>query len=127
MWTIPLPCGELDLEDSEILRVTRSDGRLMIEFDRARVWNEGASTRIEGVEIHLEGVAGEDIEADAGEQYSSVGPGIEVPLNSVAVVEYSPGVLELQGYKNRVPWYVWRIHAAGISVRWGEVSYAAAI
>jgi hypothetical protein len=127
MWAIPLPCGELDLEDSEILRVMRSDGRVVIEFDRSRLWNEGASTNIEGVEIHLEGVTGEDIEADAEELRPSGDSNREVPLNLIEVVEYSPGVLELQGYKNRVPWYVWRIHAAGISVRWGEVSYAAAI
>jgi hypothetical protein len=114
-WCLRTTLGDFDLEDCKILKVDRSENEIKIKlsFARAMSGTENGSVNYEVISeptLLVQGVVKEEIEGQE--------PDSNFPLDLVEVVKHTDGKLELSGYRNNKPWYVWSIEAKNISITW---------
>jgi hypothetical protein len=113
--------GTIDLEDAKIIGVTRQSDEICIYFQSVRLWqNINDDSRnfksIEKVKIRFI----EIIEEYCSGSDSSPNVDKHQPVDVVEVVTYENKTIELQGFRNRIPWYLWSITAGHISVEYGN-------
>jgi hypothetical protein len=113
--------GTIDLEDAKIIDVTRQIGEICIYFHSVRLWqniddNSRNFKSIEKVKIRLI----EIIEEHCSGSDSSPHVDKHQPVDVVEVVTYKNKTLELQGFRNRTPWYLWSITADHLNVEYGN-------
>ncbi|WP_130432064.1 hypothetical protein [Rivibacter subsaxonicus] len=107
--------GEVDLENARIVQVERSASQVSIYVSSATV--EARPTA--SLTLELLGVTAESAVlhvAGGGEVPLDVGSSLP-PLNLVEVWSEHDGTLELQGYRDREPWVVWRLSAKSIRAK----------
>jgi hypothetical protein len=114
-WCLTTSLGDFDLEDSDILEVERSENEIKIKLSFARAMSGAKDGNVNCEVISeptllVQGVVKEEIEGQ--------GPDKNLPLDHVEVVKHTDGKLELSGYRNNKPWYVWSIEAKSISIAW---------
>ena len=122
MNTIPTDAGQIDLEDSSVSAVSREGDVVVISFDVGRIWIGSESFEVADLDLKLWGVKHEAATFHGPEVVALAVNGASVPLHVVEVVEYSGGVLELQGLRKNEPWCVWRIEGRGATLNWNGKS-----
>ena len=119
---IPTEDGNVDLEDSSVSAVRREGDVVVISFDAGRLWIGAERFDVADLDLELQGVKHEAAIFHGPERVDLTVSGTTVPLHVVEVVEYSSGVLELQGLRNNEPWCVWRIEGSGATLTWNGMS-----
>ena len=114
-WCFTTSLGDFDLEDSDILEVERSVNEIRIKLSSARTMSGAKDGNVNhGVisqpTLLIQGVVKEEVEGQE--------PDNNLPLDHVEVVKHTDGKLELSGYRNNKPWYVWSIEAKSFSITW---------
>jgi hypothetical protein len=122
MNTIPTKDGNVDLEDSSVSAVRREGDVVVISFDAGRLWIGADRFEVADLDVELWGVKREAVTFYGAEAVTLAVNGAAVPLYVVEVVEYSSGVLELQGLRENEPWCVWRIEGSGVTLSWHGMS-----
>ena len=105
----------LDLEDSRVIAIQREPGRLLIQLEQTR------SDQATLITIAASGVSREEAEYYVGHNVTAPHPNPAAPLDYVEFAEQGPDYLELGGYLNSEPWYLWRIAAAEFEIRRSDV------
>lgn len=88
------------LEDCEIIKVFRAMDSIEIEL----IQPSGKK-----VLVRASGVKFEEVTFYDGKSAHREPSDIPIPLNRVEVASLERGLLSLEGYRNSIPWYAWRI------------------
>ena len=123
--TIPTPAGQIDVEDSCVVAVRRTAGTVVISFDSARLCIDQKSSDTGPLSVAILGVSGEHAVFYGPDEVALSVAGDEAPLSVVEVLEYSDGIVELQGMREGKPWCVWRIEGASARLNWDGATHVA--
>lgn len=100
----------VDLDDSRVIQITREPGRIIIEQEQLR----GNATR--RITVTVSGVTREEAAHYIGHNVTAAHPNPDSPLDFVEYAEKGPEHLELAGYLDNEPWFVWRLDATRIDI-----------
>ncbi len=98
-----------ELEDARIIEVDRKDGNVILLLDLY-----GEPMRLE-----LYNVSKEIAEFSGDNNVTLPDPEPEFPLDFIETAKVDADSVTLSGYRRNVPWHVWRIEAASLSIKRG--------
>jgi hypothetical protein len=104
------PANNFDLGDSSITDIQRGSDRLLVKLDQRR---NGYSKHIT---IRVSGNFKESTAYYIGHNVTAPHPDTNLPLDYIEQSEQGADYLELGGYLNSEPWYVWRITGGSIEI-----------